>query len=418
VADQLQQAARALLAANRRQGTALDGRPVAFCCPSPTTYPYQWFWDSCFHAVALSHLEPKWAVEELEALIGAQRPDGFIPHVSFHGGRRPSYWAYVQGRGVRPRSSAMIQPPLLGLAVERVARLTGDDDLRSRLLTAVDRYHEWLFRERDHDGDSLISIISPYESGLDHKPAYDRVLGSHSRAARSLTPRLRLLDIGNKRRGFSLRRNAQGKRFHCEDVLVNVALALSLDSVAASWEAMNESTPASRAREKAASVASALVTKCYDDESGLFWDLYGADERPLDVATISGLTPLALPGLPAAIVKRLVDKLSADDFWTEFPVPSVSTKEPSFRPDAPFSGRSPLIWRGGTWINTNWLLQMGLLRYGYVEQAGHLLERSLRLVERSGFREFYNPLTGEGYGAENFGWSTLVVDMCARQNSA
>jgi len=37
--------------------------------------------------------------------------------------------------------------------------------------------------------------------------------------------------------------------------------------------------------------------------------------------------------------------------------------------------------------------------------------RSRDLVLESGFREFYHPLTGEGYGARSFGWSTLVVDM-------
>ena len=34
-----------------------------------------------------------------------------------------------------------------------------------------------------------------------------------------------------------------------------------------------------------------------------------------------------------------------------------------------------------------------------------------KLVEKSGFREFYNPHTGAGAGAEDFGWSTLVTLM-------
>jgi hypothetical protein len=33
------------------------------------------------------------------------------------------------------------------------------------------------------------------------------------------------------------------------------------------------------------------------------------------------------------------------------------------------------------------------------------------MVAGSGFREFFNPLTGEGYGAHSFGWSTLVLDL-------
>ena len=33
------------------------------------------------------------------------------------------------------------------------------------------------------------------------------------------------------------------------------------------------------------------------------------------------------------------------------------------------------------------------------------------MVERSGFREYYNPFTAEGFGSRDHSWSTLVVDM-------
>ena len=40
-----------------------------------------------------------------------------------------------------------------------------------------------------------------------------------------------------------------------------------------------------------------------------------------------------------------------------------------------------------------------------------IVEKSVELVSKNGFREFFNPFSGEGYGAHNFSWSTLVVDM-------
>ncbi len=33
------------------------------------------------------------------------------------------------------------------------------------------------------------------------------------------------------------------------------------------------------------------------------------------------------------------------------------------------------------------------------------------MVGRHGFREYYNPLNGEGLAAHRFGWSTLMVDL-------
>jgi hypothetical protein len=32
-------------------------------------------------------------------------------------------------------------------------------------------------------------------------------------------------------------------------------------------------------------------------------------------------------------------------------------------------------------------------------------------VERSGWREYYNPLTGEGMAARGFGFATLLVEL-------
>jgi hypothetical protein len=32
-------------------------------------------------------------------------------------------------------------------------------------------------------------------------------------------------------------------------------------------------------------------------------------------------------------------------------------------------------------------------------------------VERHGFREYYNPITGAGLGARQFSFSTLLVDL-------
>ena len=62
-------------------------------------------------------------------------------------------------------------------------------------------------------------------------------------------------------------------------------------------------------------------------------------------------------------------------------------------------------------MNTVWLLVPGLRRLGYTEDADRILDSCIELVARHGFREYYNPLSGEGLGARRFGWSTLLADM-------
>ena len=44
--------------------------------------------------------------------------------------------------------------------------------------------------------------------------------------------------------------------------------------------------------------------------------------------------------------------------------------------------------------------------------------RTLDLVDRSGFSEYFSPFTGEGYGADEFSWTAaLTVELLATGRS-
>jgi glycogen debranching enzyme len=163
-----------------------------------------------------------------------------------------------------------------------------------------------------------------------------------------------------------------------------------------------------RYQDRADAVERAIVHLCWDEASGTFFDRALPGHLPLTVNTISSLFPLILERLPRDKLDRLVEEhlLNEDRFWLPCPLPSVSRREAQFNP----CGRW-LLWRGPTWMNTNWFLAQGLRKHGYSDVAAELASRSVELVERSGFREYYNPLTGKGMGQRDFGWSTLVTDM-------
>ena len=72
-------------------------------------------------------------------------------------------------------------------------------------------------------------------------------------------------------------------------------------------------------------------------------------------------------------------------------------------------------WRGPTWVNTNWLVIEGLRACGEDSAAADLRARTLEVVDRSGFAEYFSALTGEGHGAAEFSWTAaLVLDLLAR----
>jgi glycogen debranching enzyme len=120
-----------------------------------------------------------------------------------------------------------------------------------------------------------------------------------------------------------------------------------------------------------------------------------------------------LPDLPEAIARRLVEEHLLDPrrFWTPVPPPSVSAAEHSFSLRDTGRLRQRRYWRGPTWMNTAWLCWRGLVRLGYEDAARELGARLARAVAASGLREYYNPGTGAGMGARDFGWSTLVMEM-------
>jgi hypothetical protein len=393
-----------MLAQNWREGVVPDGLRYAFTCPSPPRYRHQWYWDSCFHAIVWRHFDLHRAREELRTLLRAGRLDGFIPHTVFWhsraGWRRAPFYATRSFRG--DRTTAHIQTPMIALAWEIVAEASTDEPgFATESLDQLRLHYDWLAEHRDPDGDGLISIIHPDESGLDDSPKYDGVF----RWMRHHLPGYFWLVERSRRLDYDSREIIERYDEHMEDVMVNVLYALSLRALAR----LLGPEPGAEYLRRAECAEAALLERCWDEERGLFWDLAGRDHRPVKVSTWSSLAPLALPSLPEAIGRRLIEEQLLDPrrYRAAYGIPSVSQEEPSFRPGMYLQR----VWRGPSWINTTWLLAPGMRRLGYAQDADRVTASFVEVVERHGFREYYNPLNGIGLAARNFGWSTLLVDL-------
>src|SRR5206468_9919286 len=78
-------------------------------------------------------------------------------------------------------TSCITQPPVVALAVERVARALAPapderDAFVAELTPKLLAYHRWLFRERRVDDSPLITLIHPWECGLDSTPPWMHAL--------------------------------------------------------------------------------------------------------------------------------------------------------------------------------------------------------------------------------------------------
>ncbi len=413
--DSLRFQVERLYDANRQVGTASwCGHDYDFVCPSTGTYPFQWFWDSCFHAIVLSRFDVRRAEVELQSLMRNQQPDGFVAHVTFW--QREKYEALLKNYCIlyrTPYLSDCIQPPVLAHAFDAVAQRGGSAAFVSEMLPKVCAYFDWLDQVRDPDQDGLIAVLLPDETGLDHTPKFDHyylerqepTIAHYDQGWENVAARYR--EVGqDPKRMFAL------DKFIVEDTMMNALYAegqrlLSLHLKKAGQHARAE-VFAARARRS----RDALVSKCFDPDRGLFFDLAGAREAPLQVSTFTSLCPLLLGDLPTPQVDALVRHLESADYALPFPVPTVARGEPTFQAE-PVGTR--LLWRGPSWINSNWLICQGLYLHGFKKLADQLADASAALVEKGGFREYYNPYTGEGYGAQSFSWSALVLDLLIRR---
>jgi hypothetical protein len=361
-----------------------DGERFGYTRPSPSRYPWQWYWDSCFAAIVWRRFDPARTRSELETLLAAQRPDGFIGHTIFW--ERPVTLGRLPFYNVASRASFQtetIQPPLLAWAW-RIA--VGDPREEPRIAAQAD----WLLAERDLEGDGLLWIVQPDESGLDASPKFEPVWGWRANAR----PGFPLLVHRNRRLGFDAHRiRDAGGPLLCE-VVVNTLWSLSLQALGR------------------ASATPALIERLWDEESGLFLDQAEPGGHRPRVVTWASLAPLALPDLPEPIGRRLVEEhlLNESEFLTPVAPPSVAAGDPSYEPGG---HRGPLrrYWRGPTWVNSAWLVWLGLRRLGYAEAAERLASGVVGAVEREGLREYYDPRTGAGLGARDFAWSALVAEL-------
>ncbi|MCW2750289.1 MAG: hypothetical protein JWR83_1399, partial [Aeromicrobium sp.] len=149
-------------------------------CPSPALYAHQWLWDSCFIAIGVARYDPQRAARELRALFRGQWTNGMLPHMIFDGAHDVGSRRLWQSKNnpLAPRAvetSCVTQPPLPAIAVRRVAHALPVPDCQmflAELFPKLLAYHEWLYKERDLNRCGLVTLIHPWECGLDTTPPW------------------------------------------------------------------------------------------------------------------------------------------------------------------------------------------------------------------------------------------------------
>jgi hypothetical protein len=400
----------------------------SFIVPSAGQYPHLWLWDACFHAVILAYLRPELAARELRAAVHSQRPDGMLPHIVFN--------PEVDSKRYRPNPSdygtggpysGITQPPLVASATRIVFAKTNDLKLLQHLYPRIKKFHHWLKSVRDPDNIGLVSILHPWESGMDNSPQFDGpkddFLANHlpkdfvppSRADTKRVPHWQRPtdDYYNfywglvhhfRNAGWDQASMLQTSPFRLADVLFNSLWARANHDLSVLAWVLNHPKDQKLFESWADQTREALKTHCWNADDGFFYSLDQVKNEPVRVKTIGGFAPLyaqaASPAMAESLVEHLMDRR---EFYYHLGVPSTSYRSEGFDRHR--------YWRGPIWINMHWLLARGLQAYEYFDIAATLVEKSKQLVQKEGYWEYYDPFTGKGLGASYFSWSTLADIM-------
>jgi glycogen debranching enzyme len=392
--DKLKKQAYDLLLSNRR---LCDG--YQYTVPSPDTYPHQWFWDSCFHAIALAHFDITAAEKELSSLISKQFEDGMIPHMIYWNAREK----FIKIDWGRHGTSSVTQPPIIGYAVWNLYQKSKNKVFLRDIYDSLRKFYLYLFTSRDTRKHNLIGLINPDESGEDNSPRFDTVLGLPSQQSREENFRKREeLYAKNKTCNFQTH-ECMRNFFWVKDVPFNAFFIYDLVCFSSIADILDKKDDVAFAENQIGLMREAMRKRMYED--GIFWPIYGSDHIKIKSLTWHVFAPIYALLYTQEEAEGLVVRYlkSKEHFASAYPVPTVSRSDPAYDPKG--------FWRGPTWIGINWFLYKGLKRYGFFKEAEEIRNASCALVEQSGFREYYHPDTGEGLGAKNFTWGTLIVDM-------
>ena len=433
--EDLVHAAHAVLARNSRGD---------WTCPSVALYPHQWLWDSCFTAIGIARYDAPRAAGELRALFRGQWANGMLPHMIFTddshdvGSHRVwQSWKHSSApQGVA--TSCITQPPLVAIATERVAQALPEADrgaFLAELFPKLVAYHSWCYDERDLEGRGLVTLIHPWECGLDSTPPwmdalhrmrmplwlrtserlhlarilrslrYDtRLLPSAERASDDDGLRMVALAVHARRYGFELRRMPHDDRaVLVEDLAFNAMLVTANRSLEKIARELGEELPpalaASMVRTREA------LEELWHEPSGQYCSRHAVTGEPMVQPSVATFLPLWAGTPSPSRAERLLTLLQRPDgYWPKFPVPTVPVDAPEFQ--------EARYWKGPTWVNTNWMIIEGLWAHGADELADQLRRRTLELVAHAGFSEYFSALNGEGYGADSFSWTAaLTIDL-------
>jgi hypothetical protein len=386
-----------------------------FHLPAADEYNCLFSWDSAYHALALQHTDLSSADAELGILFAANTAsDGLLSHERPAPGSEERTRIVLQTLGPIYRDdgrSWLIDPPTAAYAAGRLYDPKREDalsllDSGVTLLDAIDKH-------RIVSESAPPVILHPLESGTDASPQFDALVNTSSRLDYLLN--CVALSQNLLHLVYSAERALAEKHgFVVSDPTFCSWHLLSLEALAQACTRTGDAKRAAALTARAEALAAAMMRTMWNEEHELFVAYDHVNGRQLTTPTFAGV-------LAGASTTLLNDEIGPRIVRRHLQAPGsmfLGASGVSFNPitNTPVDPWG-LLWRGDVATGaTSYWAYLALMRANLPEMAQRIRSQLAALIEKSGFREFYGAVAGEGIGAganAGFTWPALVLDMTA-----
>ena len=364
--------------------------PEGYTAPNNTVYPWQWLWDSCFHAIVWLELgDEERALRELTHALSAQDDvSGFVPHMNYARGpdTHASFWG-------RRGASSITQPPMFGHALAECARR--GVDVPEELIGRARRGLAFLLRRRArHLASGLVLLAHPWESGADDSPRWDDL------CPLGISP-----ENWHLRKGelvASIVRSASGAPIANPSCVVasvgfNALIAFN------SYELLTIVADDQMRRD-----ADELVEQLdrrWDRDLSSWIDAGETEAGTGRVRTLDALLPLLVTRDDEARTRTHRSLRDPAQYGAPFGPCGVHRDEAVFSPVA--------YWRGPTWPQLNYLCWVAARRAGDTALTQQIARQTIMGALRSELAEYWEPDTAHGLGAIPQSWTGLALIMAS-----
>jgi glucosylglycerate hydrolase len=409
--------------------------------PAPSLYPHVWSWDSAFIAIGIAQYSVERAVEEMRSLFRGQWKNGMIPHIQYHPDvPADAYFpdaARWDVRAVSPdapagiETSGIIQPPVHAIAVRSICDQADRHQARAiakEFYAPLREWHRYLMSARDPEISGLVTIVHPWESGMDNSPRWDAAMARIQVPEGEMPPFTRrdLAHVADssqrptdedynryiwilevlKRGNYRVDRIYDDLPFRVKDVYTTALLVAANESLIQIANLADVDFDELNLIDAWINRGRIGLAEQWDDANGLCCDLDLVHNAIIPVQTIAAFAPVIAGQVTPARRKMLTELwrsrafVGNEDLRWAVP-PSTSPLDPAFNPRR--------YWRGPVWPIMNWLLWWAWGRIGEFGIADDLREDGLKQVAQIGFYEYMDPFTGDGLGSDAQSWTAAAV---------